>query len=71
MEIEREIIVPIVTFCLVLAIVIVSFHSMIRDLQYWNIEALKLDVTFFVISLISIIVMSHIGIKNRKELLQR
>ena len=71
METEGEIkglIIPIITFTIIIIIFIVSIDGLFQYISVWNIEGFKLAVVFFVISTISLVVMMHITIKNRKEL---
>ena len=73
MEIERKmilrgLIIPIITFIIITAIVIITSHSLIHHILVWNIEGIKFGTVFFVISSISLIVMTHITIKNRRLL---
>lgn len=73
MEIERKmilrgLIIPIITFIIITAIVIITSHSLIHYILVWNIEGIKFGTVFFVISSISLIVMTHITIKNRRLL---
>ena len=53
-------------FAAVLALLIVCGISITQDIG--DIDQLKIDITFFVISLLGTIVMVHIIIKNRAEI---
>lgn len=55
-------------FAAVLALLIICAISIIQHSYPVDINHLKLDITFFVISLLSTIVMTHIIIKNRAEI---
>ena len=57
-----------VGFAAVLALLIVCTISIIENTMVYNLDKLRLAITFFVISLISTIVMVHIIIKNRAEI---
>jgi hypothetical protein len=61
-------IVAFFAFAAVAALLIVSTISIIQHTQVWSLDHLRLDITFFVISLLSTIVMVHIIIKNRHEI---
>lgn len=55
-------------FAAVLALLIVCTISIIENTTVYNLDKLRLAITFFVISLISTIVITHIIIKNRHEI---
>ena len=61
-------IIPMLAFSMVVALLIVCSISMIQHIQVWSLDHLRLDITFFIISLLSTIVMSHILITNRAEI---
>ncbi len=57
-----------VAFAAVLALLIVSIISIVENTTIYNLDKLRLAITFFMISLISTIVMIHIIINNRAEI---
>ena len=57
-----------IAFAMVLALLIVCTISIIENTMVYNLDKLRLAITFFVISLISTIVMVHIIITNRHEI---
>lgn len=64
----KGLIIPIITYIIVTAMAIITGHLLIQHILVWNIEGIKLGTVFFVISSISLIVMTHITIKNRRLL---
>ena len=59
-------IIPITAYIIVIALTIFTGMGMLNNSI--DINQLKLAVAFFVISLFSVIVMTHIIIKNRHEI---
>ena len=58
-----------IVFAMVIVLVIFTATSMIYHIN--SLPHLKFDITFFAIALISFVTMSHILIKNRKEIMDR
>ena len=61
-------IIPMLAFSMVVALLIVCTISMVQHIQVWSLDHLRLDITFFSISLLSTVVMVHIMVKNRQEI---
>lgn len=58
-------VIPIISYIIVITLTVVSLIEILNSI---DINHFKLAVTFFAISIFSVVVMTHIIIKNRAEI---
>jgi len=61
---------PLIATIITMMLTIVVTQSLIEHTIAKDVTHLKLDITFFVICTLSMIVIFHILIKNRKEIFE-
>ena len=60
--------IPIISFTVITIFAIVTGHALIQNIIVWDIEGIKFGTMSFLLSSISLVVMTHISIKNRRLL---